>query len=204
MGKKWKLAFLFLVLLIAVIPVGTGVALATSPMPSQTWYLDNMTTGPVMEQTVGTQSGSVPAGGTTITWLSDYSATSPVVFDEGTWTIYLATPDLTGTCEVTVGESDGITFTGFDSASGTAIEGALVINLDLSAVTVPQDHYLALQVTNSGTGSITTDGSSYLSAPSSTPSYPLPEVAAGILLAAGLAGLGGFIIISQRRAKAAV
>jgi hypothetical protein len=174
-----------------------------SPPPSQTWYLDNMTTGPVMEQTVGAQSGSVPLGGTTVTWLSDYAADSPVVFDAGTWIVYLTTTDLTGACEVTIGESDGTTLTGFDSATGTAIEGSLTINMDLGAVTVPQDHYLALQVTNSGTGSILTDGSSFLGAPSSTPSYPLPELATGILLAAGLAALGGLVLISRKRARAA-
>jgi MYXO-CTERM domain-containing protein len=171
-------------------------------LPAQMWFLDNMSTGPVMEQTYGEQSGTVPLGGTTVTWLSEVAASSPVVFEAGKWTVHLSTTDLTGLCEITIGESDGAAFTVFDTATGTATEGALTILIDLGSVTVPQGHYLGLIISNSGTGNIITDGSSFLGAPSSDPSFPVPELAAGILLALGLAGLGGLILIRRRRVKA--
>jgi hypothetical protein len=43
------------------------------------------------------------------------------------------------------------------------------------------------------------DGGSYLQAPSSQPSYPVPELAAGILLAAGLAGIAAFFVVRRKR-----
>ena len=159
-----------------------------------------------MEKTKGIQKGSVPIeNGNTVTWLSNAKADSSVVFDSGTWTVYLNTTDLTGTCTVTIGESDG-TNNGFaaftdGSKSGIAASGKPLTITITTGGTVPSGHYLALQITNSGTGSVTTDDSSYVTAPGSTPSFPLPELSAGILLVSGLAGMAGFLLI--RRGKTA-
>jgi hypothetical protein len=173
------------------------------PTPSQVWFLNNLTTGPVMTQT-GTVNGSVLIeGGTTVTWLSDQSASTDVVFDDGSWRVLLSTFTLTGTYQIQIGEWDGAVFTPFHTAiTGTASGVLIDHNINLDSVTVPQDHYLALQVTNSGTGSIITDGGSYLQGPSSTPSYPVPEMATIILLGLGLAGLTAFIIIHRKRTAA--
>jgi hypothetical protein len=88
--------------------------------------------------------------------------------------------------------------------------------------TVPINTYLAVVVTNNSpvgtnalaglhpiyTGQELADQSptgksfyySCLTSPQSDPGYPLPELAAGILLGAGILGLGGFMIIRRRKA----
>jgi hypothetical protein len=209
MEKKWRLLFIFLVLVIAVIPLGTGVVLASSAVNSQTWYLDSIvgTSGyRVMEKTLGAQTGTVPVEGTTELWLSDQPAgAGGVTFDDGTWTVHLENT-FTGDYSVQIGQSNGThgDFTAFHYPESGTASGSINLNIDLTDISVLQGNYLALLVNNTGTGSVITDGSSYLGAPSSTPSYPVPELAAGILLAGGLAALGGLVIISRKRARAAV
>jgi hypothetical protein len=175
-----------------ILTVGSG--------SSQRWYLDSID-NPVMEKTLGVQQGSVPVEGTTVTWLSNAAANTDVVFEPGTWKVYLATDDLYGNYTVSIGESDGSGgFTPFASKSGTANGQPISVKINTGG-TVPVDHYLALQITNNGAGSIITDGSSYLCAPTSDPSYPLPEMASVLLLGIGLAGIAGFVVIKRRRIK---
>ncbi len=179
---------------VTVIPLNSGNA-----SDNQTWHLDS-TGNPVMEKD-GTQSGSVPiASGATVTWLSNITADTPVVFNSGDWKVYLNTSNLNGTYSVQIGESDGTTngFTAFTSAnSGTANGQPLTLTFNTGG-TVPTGHYLALQVTNTGTGSVITDGSSYLAAPLSNPNYPVPELPAGILFGLGLIGLIAYLVIRRR------
>jgi hypothetical protein len=175
----------------------------------QTWYLDS-TVGPgaypVMEQTVGTQSGVVPVAGTTVLWLSDQPAGSGgVAFNDGTWKVHLENT-FTGNYWVQIGQSNGTygDFTAFHYGANAPTTGAIDLDFDLTGISVPAGCYLALLVNNTGTGNVITDGTSYLASPDSTPSYPVPEIAAGILLAGGLAGLAVRIVIRRRKVKAAV
>jgi hypothetical protein len=75
----------------------------------------------------------------------------------------------------------------------------------METVVIPEGCYLALELKNTSTQAhyiLTGEGgkSSCLRSPQTDPGYPLPEIAAGVLLAAGLAGLGAFIIVRRRRA----
>ncbi len=176
---------------------------------SQKWYLDS-TGSPVMEKTEGIQTpgSGIPVEGATVTWLSNGTAGADgVVFGQGTWTVYL-NGNLSGACSVSIGESDGTAggFKAFKNGAEADILQAVnatgaPLTIEISGVVaeVTAGHYLALQVTNQGTGSVTTDGSSYLSAPSSTPLFPLPEAAGWILFGLGAIGLVAFVGIRRKK-----
>jgi|GEM_PF-974061 len=172
----------------------------TETVRTQGWYLDSIG-NPIMEKT-GSQRGSVPVeNGATVTWLSNQKSDTPVIFNSGDWKVYLNTKDLTGNYSIQIGESDGTShgFTAFTVAvNGTDNGQPLSLTFNTGG-TVAKGHYLALQVTNTGTGSVITDGSSYLTAPSSTPTYPVPEMSAGFLLGLGLAGIGGFVFLRRKK-----
>jgi Leucine-rich repeat (LRR) protein len=190
-----------------VLVFGTGTG-------TQTWYLDSETTWPdgtdlptgfcEMEKTPGPdadgQSGvmdvSFPAR---VTWLSDEPALTEVAFS-GDWNIKLfTTVDWTGICTVQVGEceANGSNFNVFGTAQGEPVGG--IITLSVNGIgTVPAGHYLALKVSGDGTGSVITDGSSYLASPFGDPGYPLPEIATGILLGLGLSGLIACLYIKRK------
>jgi hypothetical protein len=167
---------------------------------SQTWKLDSDGNGnPTVMEKSGTQSGSVGvANGTPAVWLSDTAATAGgVTFNSGDWNVQLNTTGWNGDGTVEVGEWTGSAFNSFGSAVFSPVSGLNNIQVANAAGTVGGGNYLALQVTGSGT--VITDGSSYLVSPDNDPGYPLPELTAGILLALGLGGLGGFMIIRRKR-----
>jgi LPXTG-motif cell wall-anchored protein len=185
---------------------GTFFTYIVSPSVSQTWYLAS-TGNPVMEQT-GSQSGSMDiAAGASTTWLSDQPATSDITFPSGTWTIKLATTsDWSNTCSAQVGDfspTGSGTFTAFNTQplNGIYNNGIITFTITIGG-TVSNNDYLALRVFN-GNGSshsITTDGSSSLTAPSGSPSYPTPEMPAVVLLGVGLVGLSGFLFVRKKKA----
>jgi hypothetical protein len=176
------------------------------PALSQTWYLDSVTdafSNPIMEKS-GAQNDSVVVGGATTMWVSNLQAATPVVFDDGTWVVQLDISDLAGAYSVEIGSSEGgHGFSAFHTPiTGIASGSLLTLYIDLVGVSVPGDQYLALRITSTGTGSIATIGNSYLGAPDSTPSYPVPEMAAIALFALGLSGLAVYIFLKNRKAKA--
>jgi hypothetical protein len=214
MKRKLLLVLSVLTLFIALILITTGVAGA---VVSQTWYLHSggspSETGyylmiregngtPSGEVTIGTGSSNIE------TWLSDETAipASGVTFAAGTWTIYLhVTSDEPPSGEVLIGSySSGVfvEFPGEIEATYDYDEKLVTVEITTSTVqTVPQDHYLALQITNYGdvAGTILCDGISQVISTDATPDFPLPEVATGILLAVGMVGLGTFIVIRRKR-----
>jgi hypothetical protein len=176
---------------------------------SQVWRLDSATdasSNRIMENS-GTQTdGVLVENDDVVLWLSDQQATDDVAFNAGTWTVYLNTTDWTGDYSVQIGESEGASsFLPFDLPV-TGLANGLPITLYeyIPAKTLTKDHYLALHITNSGTGSIITNGSSYLGAPTSTPSYPVPEMSAGILAGLGLTGLVAYVLVKRRKATAGI
>jgi YVTN family beta-propeller protein len=182
--------------------VATVTITINKPTNAQFWYLDSQG-NPMMEKTAGIQTDSVIVENNSVTWLSNVSTDTLVSFDTGTWTVHLNTTDLIGDYSVWIGESDG-TDEGFqpfntDAITGTANDSPLTIEINDITAKVPQNHYLALRITNSGTGSIITDGSSYLCAPSSVPPYPVPELSTCILFGVGIVAIGTVVIIKKNR-----
>jgi YVTN family beta-propeller protein len=190
---------------------GTPIVIGAPGAPfSQTWYLDNMTTGPVMEKT-GTQSSSVDIeADSDTTWLSDQPAAADVTFTSGTWTIKLATDtDWSDSCSAQIGDfnPEGIgLFTAFNTTpvTGSYSDGIITITITTGGFVIQND-YLALKIFNNDSESlhtIATDGGSSLSSPTSDPGYPLPEMAAGLMLGLGLTGLVAYTIIKRKRDRA--
>ena len=86
----------------------------------------------------------------------------------------------------------------------------LVLLVGGPSATIHEGDYLILQVTNLDTHNIShtvyfdrngNNGVSMLSSPSSDPGYPLPEMAAGLLLGGGLIGLGGYVAIRRKKVR---
>ena len=194
---------------------------ATISVPGmQSWLLDSKTTLPGGNSRCNLDLITTPPGGSptstdpfvmtqnSIIWMADEPAGADVVFSSGTWTIKLETTNWAGSCSAEIGDyaADG-TFTAFTPTSSTTnyIGGAIIIKQDIAVGMVNTDDYLALKINNSSGASQTINlgGNSYLVFPPSTPDYPMPEMSAGILLALGLAGFGGFMVIRRKKAQKA-
>jgi hypothetical protein len=168
------------------------------------------------------QSGSVDivAGGSQV-WIADQAALVNVTFGGGApaWILELVTDkwdDIDTGLKVEIGYADA-TYHNFDAiiSDPTEID---IVNLAIppditsttyswhsDSVTVPVGKYLALRLTNNSGDKHTVytgenDYSSCLTSTPTDPGYPLPEIASGIAFAAGLLGIGGFILIRRRQA----
>jgi hypothetical protein len=192
---------------------------------SQTWCLDSDPhTGALSSLVMRKETGEIASalsgapviipGGSSLIWYSDEAAapldgvTFPASDPDNTWSVELKTTNWKNSCAVEVGVGD--TFGNFipfsdqsiSSRSYSSSGGILEIEVTLGAQTVPQGSYLAIRVTNSGGDAktiVTAGGVSWFTSPDSDPGYPLPELAAGILLVSGLAGLAAFIIIKRKK-----
>jgi hypothetical protein len=169
-----------------------------------TWYLENDLT---LENTPGTQSSLVnlPDGATSI-WRSNLPADYDISFSPGDWSASLQTPDWgTGGCTVQVGVYSGGGFIPFPSSGVPAFSpyaSCIIVTIPTSSSeTILIGDFLAISITNnSGSDQdIVTDGSSFLSLPESDPGFPVPELASGILLGFGIAGLIVFVFIRQNK-----
>jgi MYXO-CTERM domain-containing protein len=87
------------------------------------------------------------------------------------------------------------------------------IETEAESATVFVEHYLAIRILNNSTSSATvytgkqTNGDnlpSCVSSPQTDPGYPLPEIAAGVLLGAGLLGVGGFVLLRRRNSASKI
>jgi PKD repeat protein len=139
------------------------------------------------------------AAGPGVIWLSDQTAQSPVIFPAGDWRIRIKTLGWSGTCSAQVGEYDGTMFNAFNviPVDGTLAGDVITIAIPNTGGTVPAIHYLALRLSNTDDGYVITDGDSCLSSPTTDPGFPLDELAAGILLCLGLAGLSVSVYIRK-------
>jgi hypothetical protein len=185
------------------------VPIATAMASSQNWLLSSSghsVAGLTMFRGVGsTPSGSlsIPSKGSAM-WVADEAAYSDVTFSDGAWVLFLDTSNWASACRAEIGHIDnGGSFTQFSTFTGTStyVSGILKVQVQLASMTVPEGEYIAVRVYND-TGmprTITTTGRSYLTSPDSDPGYPLPELAAGILMGVGLVGIGGFVLIKRRR-----
>ena len=197
---------------------GGNYAIGYASAGTQSWLLDSKTTLPDGNSRWNLDLMTTPPGGSptstdpfvmtqdSIIWISDEKAVADVTFDSGNWTVTLDTEDWSGNCVVQIGDyaADG-TFTPFAPTSTTTnyIGGAIIIKQYIVAGMVSTNDYLALQINNSSGDpqTINLGGNSYLDSPIPAPSFPLPEMSAGILLALGLAVFGGFMVIRRKKAE---
>jgi len=229
--KKVFLLGLSIIALISSLLVGATAA-ASADGGAQVWQLDSETTTPgyQMEKNYGpgdngqtTPSPAIslaPYG--SLIWIADQPAETDVTFAAlGAWKFELSTDSLwkdviASGLGVSIGEWDG-TFTPFSSlyklggvSWDTAI-GKYVMEVtgQNSDETVHLNKYLALKITNNDTKThiiYTGEGNeaTCLTSPQNDPGYPLPEIAAGILLGGGLIGLVSFIVIRKKKSAATV
>jgi hypothetical protein len=166
-------------------------------------------------------SGQVDiASGGNMVWVSNEAAGGDVTFADGVWGVTLNTdknwaPKSTDTPKVIVkvGGYNPVTHNFYYFATSTGMKvwfksGKVVVDAEevLAPETVNEGDYLVVQVFNNDTIHhfvYFDDGASTLGSPSSDPGFPLPEVAAGILLGGGLIGLGGYVAIRRKRIGAA-
>jgi hypothetical protein len=206
-----------------------AVPAAAAGPHSKTWYLYNTTTNisgspQLYMSTTGSPTGEViiPAGATKM-WISDKIALADVTFPNDAWVIRFGTDKDWGAGQflVKIGYWNGTIFTELPMV-GTPVFYTNHYEMQFQAVpaagqTIPVNTYLALTITNkvgpnvfttaahpiyTGKWLPDTTGSQYFSclvSPQSDPGYPLPELGAGILLGAGVLGLGGFMIARRRK-----
>lgn len=221
--KKVVLLGLSIIALISALFVGATAA-ASAAGGSQAWYLVDVVgvdAGSLqMLRGHDTNTGSlwIPAGGSQ-TWIADEYALENVTYPDGSWITTLTTdanwaPNPTDKPQITVqiGSYDvgSDTYSYFATLTGAKIymkASKLIIEAEglIGAETVLKDDYLVLTVTNNdaaGHQVYFDGGASNLISPDSDPGYPLPEIAAGILLGAGLIGLVSYTAIRKKKATA--
>jgi hypothetical protein len=225
--KKVLLIGLSIVALISALFIGATAA-ATANQGAQVWQLDKETTVPgyQMEKNEGPgddgQTGSVAiASGTSLMWIADEVALTDVTFSaDGAWKVELATDsewidkNATG-CKILIGEWDNtLGFVAFSSVfdvksiTWSTSVGKYIFELKGQSddETVYTGKNLAIEITNDDAISHTIytgegNKASCLTSPQNDPGYPLPEIAAGILLGGGLIGLVGYVALRKKTVK---
>jgi hypothetical protein len=231
-GLKWstelkRLLAILIVLTCLMIMVPSNMVLAAGNTGPQSWSFDNETLGTntsEMERNWGVgddgQSGQVeiPSGGNHV-WVADQKAAENVTYPSGFWALVIRTTSAWGTkgdgCSFEIGYWDGSfhTLTPSPNISHGGVSSLLNETLTQSgSITIPKGTWLAIMVKNltDGTRIVktgedigrSTRNNSYLRSPETDPGYPLPEVAAGVLLSLGLTGLAAFIIVRRKSFKA--
>jgi hypothetical protein len=223
--KKLILALAMVLVMVAML---AAPAFAAPPVPgSHTWYLQNATmvvyaNNMNFMQKTQTLSGTVNlASNSSLVWITDDYAHSKITFPNDYWVLRLMTDSDWGTngnmCDVQLGYYDNVSpffhTIGPLAASMYASKGILEARpINTPGDVVPSQAYLAIKVTNNdrishdiycGWDSKTKAGVYYscLTTPQSDPGFPVPEVAAGLLLGAGLAAVGGFVLIRRKQSN---
>ncbi len=178
--------FVFIFVLASIVPVSA----------QQVWYLSNVQNGTVYIM----YKGVPPTGGGFVTvypneftiWIADQPALVNVTFPATVWTGNLTLSvkgGTTATLNVSVGVWDGSAFRSY----GHEIIDAktTVLSIPTVSFTVPKGCWLALNVTNLGTTTVSVKMKSggtysYLEYTSSVPAYPLPEILTVLLVAVGM------------------
>jgi hypothetical protein len=148
----------------------------------------------------------------TYTFFADESANGNVTFAPGEWDLYLSCVSAPSTnwgkqIAAQVGYYDGSNFIPFGplsyhKSSKTYMDMEFVY--DGISYTVPDGNTLVVQIYNGNAYDVQivqSTGTS-LSSPESDPGYPLPEIAAGILLGGGLIGLVGYVAFRRNKVAA--
>jgi hypothetical protein len=218
---------LILSLAIVLVMVLSLAAPAIAAGGSQTWYLYNATMTDkwsnielYMSTTQG-QTGHVDVASTaTKMWIANKIAAAKVTYPNDVWVARIATDSDWGAggslCVPEIGYWNGTTFTGLAGAPDVKYYASnFVVELKFVPIggeSISANTYLAVWLTNLDNGThkvytgeeLTIGGVkswyySCLATPESDPGYPLPELAAGILLGAGLLGVGGFMMIRRKQ-----
>jgi hypothetical protein len=227
--KKPLLLVLSIVALISALLIGATAAATATTDPvttSQFWYL-NETGGPdlgslqmLRGNDATTGSYTIPAGGSK-TWIADEYALDDVTFPDGSWITTVST-DKNWAVKTTDKPKISVKIGSYNVASdkysyfstftaGNGYQKAIKYIIEaegmLGSQSVVKGDYLVLTITNNDSAAhpiYFEDGASNLMSPDSDPGYPLPEIAAGILLGGGLVGLVGFVAIRRKKVHAAV
>jgi hypothetical protein len=207
MNKMKTSSILGIFLLVSVLVVGlTGVASAFDNSNSQTWDFDD---NDVMYKPPHSEDGTLAIGtGSSNIWTSQHDAEVDYQFETELWSGQLecTNPSSGKKLTVEIGIWDGSSFASKKTSAEYTLnhnvgEGIVYSLGTVNTFTVPTGDWLAARVTNTGTGSFTliTDGSCFISYPPDDPAYPYPELSTLVLLSFGLLALAGFVVYSRRR-----
>jgi hypothetical protein len=226
---KRILLALAVVLVLCMVLAVPAMASDPSSKGSKVWYLysttmnDKWSNPELYMSTSMTPSGSeTVAAGTSKMWIADQIALADVTYPNDAWAVRFGTDANWGgssmpNFEVKIGYWSNTGFTELPM-NATPVFYAGYYEMEFQSVpavgqTIPVNTYLAVKVTNHSnndhpiyTGKWIPDSApnsryfSCLTSPQSDPGYPLPELAAGILLGAGVLGLGGFMLVRRKKA----
>ena len=220
--KRNLILVLSIVALVSALILGT-TAVASAATHSQVWYLNETGgAGGFLQMLRGNTatSGTVTIGAShSQVWVANEAALADVTFPSGSWIIYLTTDSNWASTdwaqpniEMEVGyynPASGVTtyFTTQTGAKVYLMGGRLIIEAKgvSPSEAVFKDDYLVVKIFNNDTAShsvVCLIGASSLISPNTDPGYPLPEIAAGILLGGGLIGLVGYVAIRRKKVSA--
>jgi hypothetical protein len=152
------------------------------------------------------------SSGQKIEFYADESANADVSFNGGSWLLNLAVkgnsnPDWGDNISGRIGYYNGAnpTWLGtFDKMNDSRTTGSWV-EINANPTTIPEGCYLVVELTNNGpTKNILQSDGTNLNSPQTDAGYPLPEIAAGIMLGGGLLGLGGFVWIRRKKSATVI
>jgi hypothetical protein len=167
------------------------------------------------------QSGAVTiSGGSSYIWVSDQITEADVTISSGAWILQIVTDSDWGAkgsnCQIEIGEWNGAVFNSLTPPPQnlkSRVNSKVIIKtlFQSNSLTIHKGKYLAVRVNSlektskkhiifTGEGAQT----SYLRSPETFAVTAVPELASGMLLALGLAGLGTFIVIRRKSARKSV